>query len=111
MRSQIIIFLFVLFISMPFSAFAIGQTRGEVIYQGYCVVCHGATGKGDGVSAPALIPGPPDFTSQEFKSSFDKDRVWEAVLGGSPGTQMEGFEDILSSDDVGMVIEHIMSFK
>lgn len=84
--------------------------RGEVIYRGFCIVCHGPEGRGDGISSPALLPAPPDFSSQEFKESFEKDRAWEAVLNGKPETQMEGFKEKLSPEDVEAVIEYILSF-
>ncbi len=96
---------------VPCLTIAGGATRGQAIYQGYCAVCHGLGGRGDGVSASVLIPGPPDFTSLEFKSSYSKDRVWDVVSNGKAESQMEGFRDKLPSEDIGAVIEYISSLK
>jgi mono/diheme cytochrome c family protein len=41
--------------------------RGKVVYDKYCVGCHGAAGDGKGVAAKRLITKPRDFTSGLFK--------------------------------------------
>jgi mono/diheme cytochrome c family protein len=41
--------------------------RGKILYQRYCIFCHGAYGDGTGESAPHLNPKPRDFTLAIFK--------------------------------------------
>ena len=36
--------------------------RGRLEYQGYCAVCHGENGKGDGIMARYLLIKPADLT-------------------------------------------------
>ena len=36
------------------------------VYESQCKVCHGASGKGDGVAAVAYNPKPADFTDAAF---------------------------------------------
>ena len=36
---------------------------GQEMYKGYCAVCHGTSGKGDGPAASALKVPPPDLTT------------------------------------------------
>jgi len=43
------------------------QAEGAVVYQRYCVGCHGSQGDGRGPAAPMLITQPRDFTSGIFK--------------------------------------------
>ena len=87
-----------------------GQVRwGKVIYQTYCSVCHGPAGAGDGTSAHALIPGPPDFTSPDVQQSLTDEQMLYSILEGDPGTQMEGWKDRLTIDDVYAVIAYIRS--
>src|SRR5690349_24818615 len=42
-------------------------TRGEALYQRYCIFCHGRYGDGTGDSARYLAPKPRDFTKATFK--------------------------------------------
>lgn len=44
---------------------------GKEMYVRHCVLCHGATGKGDGKRAIKLNQTPGDFTSEEFKKQSD----------------------------------------
>jgi mono/diheme cytochrome c family protein len=40
--------------------------NGHALYGMYCLMCHGAEGKGDGPAAAALDPKPRDFTTGRF---------------------------------------------
>lgn len=42
--------------------------RGRLEYQGYCAVCHGENGKGDGIMARYLLIKPGDLTQLSKKS-------------------------------------------
>jgi mono/diheme cytochrome c family protein len=42
--------------------------RGRLEYQGYCAVCHGEIGKGDGIMARYLLIKPADLTQLSKKS-------------------------------------------
>jgi mono/diheme cytochrome c family protein len=42
--------------------------RGRLEYQGYCAVCHGENGKGDGIMARYLLIKPADLTQLSKKS-------------------------------------------
>lgn len=42
--------------------------RGRLEYQGYCAVCHGENGKGDGIMARYLVIKPADLTQLSKKS-------------------------------------------
>jgi mono/diheme cytochrome c family protein len=84
-------------------------TRGEIIYRGYCNVCHGPEGRGDGISSHALIPSPPDFQSHEFKGRADKQRMFDVVMNGNPETQMPAFKDLIAIEDAAAVVEYFLS--
>lgn len=105
---RLVFYIVLLLLFLPVIVSAQKDTRGEVLYRGYCVSCHGDEGRGDGITSPALLPPPPDFTSKEFKASVDKDEIWASILYGNEGTQMEGFADKVSSEDVEPIIEFIL---
>ena len=43
------------------------NSRGRLVYQVYCVACHGAEGHGDGPAAAGLKPPPRDFASHDLE--------------------------------------------
>ena len=56
---------------------------GKPLYDAYCVACHGASGRGDGVLAADLDVAPADLTllSQRNGGTFPRDHVMETVFG------------------------------
>lgn len=87
------------------------ESLGRVVYRAYCSVCHGQEGRGDGLSAAAMIPKPGDFTDTAVSSSLTKEKVMDVVMNGKPTTQMEGWKIRLSNDELLAVTDYILSFK
>jgi high-affinity iron transporter len=56
-----------------------------------CASCHGATGHGDGVAAPALTPRPADFHSEEVMSTLTPFKAFNVIRFGVKGTSMAAF--------------------
>ncbi len=56
--------------------------KGEATYKLYCVTCHGATGKGDGMAAAALNPKPRDFADKERMSKIADWEVLKVIKEG-----------------------------
>jgi len=52
------------------------------VYKSQCEVCHGASGKGDGVAAVAYSPKPTDFTDAAFATSRTLDQVVAMIRDG-----------------------------
>lgn len=58
-------------------------TDARTIYANQCAMCHGATGRGDGVSASALAVKPRDYSDAAWQASIsDADIKKIIVLGG-----------------------------
>lgn len=57
---------------------------GKKIYKMLCSVCHGMTGKGDGIGGTGLKPKPADLTSAAFQSHSDGAIFWKIEQGRSP---------------------------
>jgi mono/diheme cytochrome c family protein len=91
---------------------------GQRLYVQHCAVCHGPDGRGNGPAAPSLIPHPRDFTLGQFKymsgppgqppSDADLTRV---ISGGLQASAMPGFGDLLSEDDIRMLVGVVKSFS
>lgn len=58
-------------LSNPFPAAARALARGKVVYDTYCAVCHGASGKGDGTVAQRGFPAPPSLLADKARGLRD----------------------------------------
>ena len=83
---------------------------GSGDYQVYCVSCHGAEGRGDGMIAKSLKKRPADLTTiaQRNGGVFPNDRVFKAIDGrqtnnSHSATDMPAWGEVLakSSGSVG----------
>jgi len=83
---------------------------GSSDYQVYCVSCHGAEGRGDGMIAKSLKKRPADLTTiaQRNGGVFPDDKVFKAIDGRQPegshsATDMPAWGEVLakSSGSVG----------
>ena len=70
----------------PADPLADARARGDKVYQHYCLICHGESGKGDGFNAPKLNPRPRDFTDAKFWQTLGHERDYDAVAQGGPST-------------------------
>ena len=96
------------------------REHGRAIYEGSCLFCHGAEGKGDGPAGWFLgrysAPRPRDFTTGEYKlrttasgdAPTDQD-LFKTVTNGIPGF-MPSFAG-LHVEDRWAVIAYIKSFS
>jgi mono/diheme cytochrome c family protein len=66
---------------LPLTAATLDDGRG--LYQTYCLICHGANGKGDGPLVVAgKIPTPPAYTSERV-AAFPPGRIFHVVTMGT----------------------------
>lgn len=92
---------------------------GASAYGMYCVTCHGATGKGDGVASASLNPKPADFSAGAFKYDVngngmkgDVDDIKAIVHDGAAkhgGSPLMGPWPMLSADQLQAVAEYVKS--
>lgn len=64
---------------VPFSPEALA--RGEKVYQYFCLICHGATGQGDGPLIPKY-PNPPSLTGKTLMQ-YPDGRLYHIITQGS----------------------------
>jgi len=70
------------------SADVIAKGKAIFLAKGTCFTCHGEGGKGDGVAAAALDPGPRNFTNPQFAKMRTPGEMMWILKNGSPGTAM-----------------------
>ncbi len=99
------------------------DAMGKELFTTYCVACHGAEGKGDGVAGASLNPKPASFADATFwtgKSSAGHDRTDEhlatvikgggADIGLSP--LMAPWGAVIDTDEkLNAVVAYVKSFK
>lgn len=104
--------------AMPLSAAPGDADRGEAIYFGRCLGCHGEDGDGLGPAAERLNPPPRDFTLGQYKiktTGFDDlvpndADLFRMIRDGMPGTAMPGWDNLLSEQDMWDLIAYIKIF-
>jgi mono/diheme cytochrome c family protein len=90
---------------------------GAAAYKRYCVTCHGASGKGDGVAAASLNPKPADFSAGAFKydtngngAAGDVDDIKAIVHDGAAkhgGSPLMAPWPMLSAEQLQAVAEYV----
>lgn len=82
--------------------------RGKEIYARECMVCHGATGKGNGPKAAELRVNPGDFSNPVIRQQSDGALFWKISRGRTP---MPGYAAQLSEKDRWMVVHYVRSLS
>ena len=77
--------------------------EGRALYQTYCLVCHGKTGKGDGPVAEK-IPHPPSYTSDRVMQ-FPPGRLFHVITLGSG--KMRPYAAQLSADERWKIVTYV----
>lgn len=81
---------------------------GKKLYQQQCVVCHGDSGKGDGVAGLALNPKPASFKSEEVQNETDGAIFWKITTGRPP---MAAYKDLLTEEQRWQLVNYIRTLS
>ena len=93
-------------IPTPYAASDYSLARGRMIYQGFCIGCHGPVGDGMGDAQPHIYPPPLNFTILKGRG-ISGGLIYYQVMNGITGTAMPYFKKELESEkiwDVGNFI-------
>ena len=90
--------------------------RGRVVYDKYCVGCHGSSGMGDGTASRWLNPAPRNFQSGNFKFRSTESGqlpteadLMHVITCGLAGSAMPGFPLVPEQErrDVARYVMHL----
>jgi mono/diheme cytochrome c family protein len=61
---------------------AAATAEADTIFNTRCAACHGATGKGDGLAAQALVPKPRDYSDKAWQASVTDEGIAKVIVEG-----------------------------
>ena len=80
---------------------------GEAMYIESCLLCHGATGLGDGPLGVTLTPRPPNLAVHMVTGVHTDGQILEWITNGFPNSQMPAFGETYSEDEIWNLINFI----
>ena len=90
----------------PYPTTEAGLARGHMIYQGFCIGCHGPIGDGMGPAQPWIYPPPLNFTilkGREISGGI----LYYQIMNGITGTAMPYFKRELESQKIWEVGDYV----
>jgi len=102
----------------PFPASPESVAKGAEVYARLrCTLCHGERGAGDGSGVHVLTDdvdaplSPPDFRCGVFKSGASDADLYRTLTTGPDGTEMLGYDELLTEEERWQVVDYIRSLK
>jgi mono/diheme cytochrome c family protein len=91
----------------PYTPTATTLEQGRKLYETFCLVCHGASGEGDGPLVP-LIPNPPAYASPRV-ASMPAGRLFHVITYGSG--RMPSYASQLRADDRWLIVTYVQTLQ
>lgn len=95
-------------ITNPLKGNATATQEGKKVYKQMCAICHGNSGKGDGMAGMSLNPRPANFTADKFQAQTDGAIYWKLTEGRPP---MAGYKTILKENQRWQLVNYLRSLK
>ena len=92
----------------PFEGDTEAIKAGKKLYKQQCAICHGDSGKGDGVAGMSLNPKPTNFTSEKVQGETDGALFWKLTNGKAP---MAAYKEILTEEQRWQLINYLRTFS
>jgi mono/diheme cytochrome c family protein len=88
----------------PFKKDADAWKNVETTYAQLCAICHGESGKGDGIAGMALTPRPANFTLDRVQKQSDGAIFWKMTNGKTP---MASYKESLTEEQRWQLVKFI----
>ncbi|MCC6277165.1 MAG: cytochrome c/FTR1 family iron permease [Oligoflexia bacterium] len=85
-------------------------SRGQMLFNNYCVSCHGPQGRGDGVASKGLEPPPTNFHDGQRMEQVAPFQAFNTIRLGLDGTAMTSFGH-LPEEDVWALAFYVVSLR
>lgn len=92
----------------PFLGNKAATAEGKSIYSQMCVLCHGATGKGNGAAGLSLVKKPANFLALKVRNQTDGNVFWKITTGKAP---MASYEELLTDDQRWKLVNYIRELE
>ena len=90
----------------PYPTTEAGLIRGQMIYQQFCIGCHGPVGDGMGPAQPHIYPPPLNFTILKGRG-ISGGILYYQIMNGITGTAMPYFKRELESQKIWEVGDYV----
>lgn len=87
------------------------QIRGRLVFQNYCVLCHGVEGKGNGRAARLHNPPPFNLTMSTAPRAYIAQVVRKGGEAMGRGKGMPPWGDQLTDEQINDVLNHLFSIR
>jgi mono/diheme cytochrome c family protein len=84
-----------------------GLARGQALYETFCFVCHGQSGKGDGPLVPK-IPNPPSYSSERVRT-FPPGRIYHVISKGTGN--MPSYASQISPEERWLIVQYVQTLQ
>jgi mono/diheme cytochrome c family protein len=91
----------------PLVSTASTLAEGRVLYETFCLVCHGASGRGDGPLVPK-IPNPPAYTSARV-SGMAPGQLFHVITLGSG--RMPSYASQVSAEERWKIVAYLQTLQ
>jgi cbb3-type cytochrome c oxidase subunit II len=93
----------------PYPSSPSALQRGRVIYQQFCIGCHGPVGDGMGPAQPWIYPPPLNFTILKGRR-ISGGIIYYQIMNGITGTAMPYFKNELESQKIWEVGDYVAAY-
>jgi mono/diheme cytochrome c family protein len=95
-------------IKNPVKGDANATANGKKIFKNMCAVCHGDTGKGNGIAGVTLDPRPADFLAIRVRKESDGAIFWKITEGNPP---MASYKALLTEEQRWELVNYIRELE
>ncbi|NVO05264.1 MAG: cytochrome c [Rhodoferax sp.] len=87
------------------------EMRGRLVFQNYCVLCHGPEGRGDGRAAKLHTPRPFNLTTSTAPRYYIADMVRKGGEAMGRGKGMPPWGEQLTDEQVNDVLTYLFTLR